>query len=578
RGKMKSINKTSLVFISLISLSLISGHQNLNAMPPHPDLETEIKLGKRSLPDWVLNRKYLKGKGIDKPSHHPISEVHPTGTGPVGTFKALVLLIDFSDNASSVNSSFFDTLVFENQQGCVRHYYREISYGALDIVTVDLPSTTGWHTAPQIYSYYVNGENGLGSYPQNSQKLVEDLVDLVDSDVDFSEYDNDSDGYVDALIVVHAGPGAELTGSPDDIWSHKWAVSWSWSLNLKDGVRIWEYTMQPEYWQTPYDMTCGVFCHELGHIFGLPDLYDTDYSSCGIGRWSIMAMGGWNGYLGNSPAHPDAWCMARLGYVTPNTVTTNATGVQIPAIKNSPTIYQLWSGGLPANEYFLVENRQKIGYDSQLPHHGLLIWHVDDSISDYGANDDEWYPGHTDYGHYKVALEQADGLWQMEKNRDFGNSGDPYPGTSNQRSFNSSSTPNSQNYDGVETYVGVINISNSGDTMTCDFFVSPLDVQDQAGDDLLPHSYLLKQNYPNPFNPETKIEYDLKENGWIKLEVFNVLGQRLSTLVDGYQERGRHLVTWNGIEEKDKPLPSGIYFYRITTDNFQKTNKMVLLK
>jgi M6 family metalloprotease-like protein len=469
---MKSKNKISLVSLSLIVAVLISTHQGLNAMPPHPDLETQIRLSKVSLPDYLFNPKNLEERGINQPSFHPVNMTYPTGTGPTGSFKALVLLVNFSDNASTVNPSFFDTLVFENQQGCVRHYYREISYDALDIVTVDLPSTTGWQTAPQTYSYYVNGQYGLGSHPQNAQKLVEDLVDLVDSIVDFSQYDNDFDGEVDALIVVHAGPGAEFTGSPNDIWSHKWGVTWSWSLDLKDGVRIWEYTMQPEYWMSGYDMTCGVYCHELGHIFGLPDLYDTDYSSGGIGRWSVMAGGSWNGSLGNSPAHPDAWCMTRLGYVAPTTVAVNTTDVEIPAVKDSPTIYKLWTDGSPANEYFLVENRQKIGYDSYLPHHGLLIYHVDDNIGDYGANDEEWYPGHTAYGHYKVALEQADGLWEMEQSISSGNAGDPFPGSSDNTTFDGSSVPNTQDYDGTETYVKVMNISDSGDTTTCDFFVS----------------------------------------------------------------------------------------------------------
>ena len=576
---MKTIHRINLLLLSLISMILVSGHLKLGAMPPHPDLETEIQLGKLSLPDYVLNPKYLEEKGINQPIFHPISQVYPTGTGPVGTFKALVLLVHFSDNLSSVNASFFDTLVFENQQGCVRHYYREVSYDVLDIVTVDLPSTTDWQTAPQTYSYYVNHNYGLGSYPRNSQKLVEDLVDLVDPIVNFSEYDNDGDGKVDALIVVHTGPGAEFTASLDDIWSHSWGVTWSWSLTLKDGVRIWEYTMQPEYWLSPYDMTCGVYCHELGHTFGLPDFYDTDYSSAGIGLWSLMAAGSWNGYLGNSPAHPDVWCMQRLGYVTPITVTADTTGIKIPAIKNSPTSYKLWTDGAPGSEYFLVENRQKIGYDSQLPYRGLLIYHVDENIGDYGANDDEWYPGHTASGHYKVALEQADSLWQLEKNTNLGNNGDPYPGYYNTwRTFNSSSTPNSHSYTGDETYVGVTNVSNSGDTMTCNFSISSLDVEDQADDGPLPHSYSLKQNYPNPFNPETKIEYNLKEDGRVKLEVFNILGQKIFTLVNRHEQKGNHVVTWNGTDQEGRSLPSGIYLYQVTTADFQKANKMILLK
>ncbi len=551
------------------------------AMPPHPDLENKMRLGEVSVPEHLLSPQFMQETGIDQPSLHPISETYPAGTGPVGEYKVLVLLVEFSDNSSSVNGSFFDTLIFENQQGCVRHYYQEVSYGALDIITVNLPSTTGWNTAPETYAYYVDGEHGLGSYPRNCQKLVEDLADLVDPVVDFSQYDNDFDGYVDALIVVHAGQGAELTQNPNHIWSHKWGVTWSWSTsNLKDGVRVWEYTMQPEYWLSYYDMTCGVYCHELGHVFGLPDLYDTDYSSYGIGQWSLMAGGSWNGYLGSSPAHPDAWCMTRLGYVSATVVTSNTSGIEIPAIENSPVVYKLWTSGSPLSEYFLVVNRQKTGYDSALPYHGLLIWHVDESIGDYGANDDEWYPGHTTQGHYKVALEQSDGLWELESTVPFGYvdySNDPYPGSLDRRIFNGSSTPNSHSYAETETYVAVEDISNSGPIMTCDFFVSPADVGEELTENL-PSNYELKQNYPNPFNPITEIEYFVPQDGHIKLEIFNVLGQKTQTLVDQEQKRGIYTITWDGTNQQGSPVSSGIYFYQLSTEGFEKTNKMILLK
>ncbi len=551
------------------------------AMSPHPDMEKKMRLGEVSVPEHLQNPRFMQEKGIDQPSLHPISEVYPTGTGPVGPFKALVLLVDFSDNLSIVNASFFDTLIFANQQGCVHHYYQETSYGALDIITVHYPSATGWNTAPETYAYYVDGQHGLGNYPRNCQKLVEDLVDLVDPFVDFSDYDNDFDGYVDALIVVHAGQGAELTQNPDHIWSHKWGVTYSWSTaNLKDGVRIWEYTMQPEYWYSPYDMTCGVFCHELGHVFGLPDVYDTDYSSYGIGEWSLMAGGSWNGYLGDSPAHPDAWCMTQLGYVSATVVTSNINGVEIPAIEDSSVVYKLWTSGSPLTEYFLVANRQKTGYDSALPYSGLLIWHVDENIGDYGANDNEWYPGYTAHGHYKVALEQADGLWQLESTIPFGYvnySGHPYPGSSNNRTFNTSSVPNSKSYAETETYVAVVNVSNSGDTMTCDFFVSPADVKEEWTENS-PSSYELGQNYPNPFNPQTQIEYYVPRDGHIKLEIFNLLGQRIQTIVDQEQKRGTHVVTWDGTNGQGNSVANGIYLYQIKADNFKKTNKMILLK
>jgi immune inhibitor A len=134
--------------------------------------------------------------------------------------------------------------------------------------------------------------------------LTEDVVYLADPYVDFSQYDNDNDGYVDALFVIHAGPGAEHTGDPNDIWSHQWNTGYP---PYVDGVYVTTYSMEPEYWSSPGDMTIGVYCHELGHVFGLPDLYDYGFDSQGVGRWSLMAVGSWNGPMGSSPAHPDAW-------------------------------------------------------------------------------------------------------------------------------------------------------------------------------------------------------------------------------------------------------------------------------
>ena len=574
---VRNVNKICFVF--LILLLFIWGSSKSIAMPPYPDLDKQVQLGNIPLPKCIARPQLAKEMGIDQPVLHPKSGVYPKGTGATGSYKALVLLVNFSDNASTVNASFFDTLIFANQSYCLRHYYREVSYGTLDIVTVNLPSSTGWLTDPQTYSYYVDGKYGMdGTYPHNSQKLVEDLVDLADPVVDFSDYDNDGDGYVDALIVVHAGPGAEYTGSPDDIWSHSWSVPWSWSVsNLKDGVHIFSYTIQPEYWIHAYDMTCGVFCHELGHNFGLPDLYDYGYDSYGLGKWSLMAYGCWNGNLGNSPAYPDPYCMVQLGYVTPLVVSSNITGVKIPAIEHSPTIYKLWTSGAPGSEYFLLANSQKAGYDSYLPSSGLLIWHVDGSISDEGANDHQWYPGYEAYGHYKVALEQSDGLWQLEKNTSPGNPGDPYPGNPIQRTFDGTTTPNSNSYAGAATYVVVTNISNSKDTMTCDIFVSPADVKDDYTQES-PSDYQLEQNYPNPFNPQTEIKYHIPKGGLVLLEVFNALGEKVQTLVDRIQEKGDYLVNWDGTNVQGESVANGMYFYRLNTNDYIRTNKMLLLK
>ncbi len=443
------------------------GSSTLLGMPPHPSLLEKIQRGEVVVPphNLTISDEELARLGFD-PARLKLAPLAKAGTAG-SPLRVLVLLVDFSDKISQVAPVFFDSLLFARTQSSVRRYYSENSYATVDMVTIHYPSATGWQRAPQSLAWYANAAYGLGAYPQNAQKLVEDALTLADPLVNFANYDNDGDGYVDMLVVVHAGRGAEYTGSVNDIWSHEWSIT----PKLVDGVRVFKYNMEPEYWVSPGDMTIGVYCHEFGHAFGLPDLYDIDGGSQGIGRWSVMAGGVWNGVLGNSPAHFDAWCKTKLGFVVAGVLTNNQTGVKIPNSKESNVgIFRLWTNGGIGKEYFLIENRQRKGYDAALPSSGLLIWHIDES---WNSNSTPWYPPNDPAaGHYKVALVQADNLYQLEKNLSSGDAGDPYPGSTINRSFNTSSAPNSNGYDGGSSLVRVENISNSGDTMTADLFVA----------------------------------------------------------------------------------------------------------
>ena len=538
------------------------------AMPPYPDSERKSPSMAAAVERYDQLRQTFAWRGIDQPGGGLAA-----GTQLAGDFKMLAICVKFSDHASSVAATAFDTLIFAQQTGSVRDYYREISYNTFSIISVTLPSTIGWRTAPSNYSYYVNNNYGFGSYPQNAQKLVEDIVDQIDPLVNFADYDNDGNGYVDGLVVVHSGSGAEFSGLTTDIWSHKWGII----PRQKDGVFISNYTIQPEYWITPGDITIGVYVHEIGHLFGLPDLYDLDNSSKGIGRWSLMSNGSWNGTRGNSPAHPDAWCLSELGFCTPTVVNDQMNGASLPAIETTPLIYRLWPDGGGTSQYFLIENRQKTGYDAALPSAGLLVWHIDDTQN---SNSNEWYPGHTATGHFWVALEQADGLWQLEKNISYGDNGDPFPGSTNNTTFSSASTPSSDDYSGTATYVTITNISPSGPTMTCDFQVGlGTGIDDGDNDEAaaaVPSSPLI--NYPNPFNPATTIAYSLSRSSAIELDIYDILGRHVTRLAEGQQDAGKHSVTWNGTDRDGGPVASGVYFARLTSETNSTVHKMVLVR
>jgi hypothetical protein len=227
-----------------------------------------------------------------------------------------------------------------------------------------------------------------------------------------------------------------------------------------------DYAIEPELIGNSNNGTAiieiGVFAHEFGHIFGLPDLYDTDNSSEGLGNWCVMAAGsyGADGAHEDYPSNFSAWCKERMGWVTPIVVGSFAKGQVIHDVEDFPEIFKVWRLGVPAQEYFLIENRQRVKSDRYLLNTGLLIYHVDNSRTN-----------NTDENHYLVDLEQGDGNRDLNRNSNRGDAGDPFPGSTNNRTFDGSTNPRSTDYEHAETYVGVRNISSSNMTMTADLDV-----------------------------------------------------------------------------------------------------------
>jgi len=457
-----------LIFLALIltvSFSSSLPISKIKIMPPHEKLlEKKVKLPTLPdiLPSTISPKEKLYGV-IEK----------TTGLG-----KAIVIPVEFTDKPKQpydvIPSDYFDTLfnsiganwssINLYNVGSVREFYLENSYNQFDVTATILP----WYTAQNTYTYYIND----GNYGFNGGVFVlvqEVLQNAVNSGYDLRNYD--------VVFVIHSGQGAEWTGDVNDIWSHASTVY----VNINGQNVPIRYSIEPEYMEDGgkiIPQTVGVFAHEMGHSFGhLPDLYDRDYSSFGLGRWSLMAGGSWNGpaspsgySIGGSPSHFDAWCKIQLGWLTPTIPTENLTNVTIPPVEQNPKVYMLWTDGIIGDQYFLLENRKKIGFDAYLRGEGLLIYHVDEKMRGT-QNDYEWYPGLDPSKHYLVALEQADGLWELEKRKSSGNNGDPYPGSTGNTTFDENSTPNSKAYGEIPTTVAVRNITISDNNITCDIFV-----------------------------------------------------------------------------------------------------------
>ncbi|MEO0290175.1 MAG: M6 family metalloprotease domain-containing protein [candidate division WOR-3 bacterium] len=428
-------------------------------MPPHPNLKN--KLTKENWDKMVKVLKEAREKGVNQPDYENLEKFRiRILMKQQDTANVPVILVEFTDNLADSTVTHFEDMLFSvgtYSTGSLTDYYLENSYGNFFIKGW----VSNWLMMPQTYSYYVDGQYGFGSYPRNAQGLARDAVLAADPYVDFSQFDRNNDGYIDGLFIVHAGPGAEETGNPNDIWSHAWVIPGGVQV---DGVIAYRYSMEPE------NGRMGVFGHEYGHVLGLPDLYDTDYSSEGLGNWSMMAGGSW-GNNGRTPVHFDVWCKYKLGFLSPTNVTSIINNALFLPVENSPIAYRLWTNGANSPQYFLVEYRKKIKFDSYLPGEGLLIFHIDENQPN---NRNEWYPGHTSFGHYKVALEQADGNWDLEKNNNPGDPKDPFPGSTNKKSFDNYTIPDSKDYNFNTTYVSVTGITYSNNNFYADLAVVPV--------------------------------------------------------------------------------------------------------
>ena len=396
----------------------------------------------------------------------------------VGAPNVLTLLAAFSDVPETEVPGYFDELVygwdgvdFGALSPSVAHYYDDVSGGAFNIMTADLPSAIqcdpfaapctgvtppGWLPMPQSRAFY----------KADLEAMLLDAVAAADNAVDFSQYDKDTDGFVDYLIVVHTGTGSEWTDDPNDIPSQTVEVS---PPVVVDGVSIDTFVTVPEYLFLPLpdgEATIGVYVHEFGHLLGLPDLYDINLDSMGIGAWGLMGLGTWNGAnpvkpRGESPAWLSAWSRVALGWALPLSPADNLSlpgdADPLAPVENGGEVYYLWNEGAANSEFFLIENRQQTGYDFYLPGHGLLVWHIDETMTDnntqlLGHNDCEWED------HYLVALQQADGLLNLELDHNLGDLSDPYPGLGGKTEFSIDTTPNSGSYSDCLPPVALSNI------------------------------------------------------------------------------------------------------------------------
>lgn len=353
--------------------------------------------------------------------------------------------------------------------------------------------------APESYGTVDNGVVRVRlkhAHPDPGDKVGEankqiacDAIVAADPYVNFAAFDADDSGALTSselhIAVIVAGyEGGSGDDSPS-IWRHK---GWLWGdtpAPTLDGVIVADYDHDGGYIEVGELMgtaatSIGTICHELGHDLGLPDLYDRDGSSEGVGIHCLMGCGSWGAAEGEqagvTPVILSAWCRTRLGWLTPAVATSGGTYTLVQASDPADSNVLKIPTKDP-NQYFLLENRQPTGFDaglyeafsatSSVMGGGIAIWHINESVQNddpFDANDDET--------HKKVALEEANegevGESELDHNLNSG-SRQQYYYDGHVTRFDDTTSPNAHLCDGTLTGVAVSDVSASGERMSVAF-------------------------------------------------------------------------------------------------------------
>lgn len=338
---------------------------------------------------------------VDKPN--TVSPNKLRSTYPhLGKVKNLVILVEYTDVFFTITdpkekfTNFFNQTGYNynNATGSVRDYFVASSFGAFE------PSfdVYGPYRLSNPRKYY--GEQVGERHDSNAAKMILEACELAKNDINYADYDNNNDGYVDNISVIFAGYNQAEHGPDEAIWPHRSSLSTSTTYN---GKNLGAYLCTSELRSYQGSTMCGIgtYCHEFSHVLGVPDLYHTKESDTyTVGNWDIMAQGSYNNEGRTPPLH-SAFVRFMLNWLVPEQLLTPNTFLLEP-IETSNKAYliaqdthNLNTTEPSPNEYFLLENRQQVGWDSvagqrvgdsAIPGTGLLCSHITFDMSTWTNN------------------------------------------------------------------------------------------------------------------------------------------------------------------------------------------------
>ena len=374
-------------------------------------------------------------------SKRAVQAAYPLNVAPRG----LVILVNFADVTFETEKAEMDSMLTAvnytrnysytyrgkkydiSSQGSARQYFDETSFGQynphFDVV--------GPVTVSNKYSYY--GQNNSAGQDKQAEKMIEEACKLADTEcgVDFSQYDNDGDGYVDFVFVIYAGYGEADGGASNTIWPHAWNLYTAAGKRCElDGkvVDLYACGNELDYYSKTHT-GIGTFTHEFSHVLGLPDLYVTNNGThTTVNEWDIMDYGPYNND-GNTPPTFSAYERFFMGWLQPRLI-TEPENVVLKDLKESNEALLISSTdehNLVGNDpnpttFYLVENRQQEGWDKPLPGHGMMLTKIQYSYSKWNQN-----TVNNTKNKMGVDLIEADG-----KTSDYGKTTDLFPAGASQ--------------------------------------------------------------------------------------------------------------------------------------------------
>ncbi len=351
----------------------------------------------------ALSAEQIEAKRMAAPSR-AAQAATPLNIAPRG----LVILVNFTDVAFTTDKAELDSMLLG------KNYTRDYSYfyrGKKQSITSKgsawqyFYDSSNGHYDPQFdvigpvtvskNMEYYGKNNPSTQFDAAPWTMVKEACQLVNDSVDFKQYDNNNDGYVDFVYVIYAGYGEADGGDENTIWPHSyWLLDAGITCKL-DGKYVDLYACGNEMdSRTNYHTGIGTFCHEFSHVLGLPDLYETTgYGTHKtIGAWSILDYGPYNND-GNTPPAYSAYEQFFMGWLMPRLI-VDAENVELEELQESNSALLISSSdqhNLIGNDpkpatFYLLENRQQVGWDEYLPGHGLMLTKVQYSSNSWLQN------------------------------------------------------------------------------------------------------------------------------------------------------------------------------------------------